>query len=209
MQVGPYNSTFKILSEPSLAVKTGEPEDLNVDYPQPGSKFTINVGIVVSELLSTAARALEKPIEPSPSIRLLANGAFNKVFLITFPDGIEVIARVPFLEDYSEIRMRSEIATMLFARQRLGLPVPRLFTWCLTADHPVGAPFILMELLPGVPLTENLWFNILSLDNRKLLLGRISELHARLVRSLPFTEVGNLFVRDMEKVQLPRSSPIR
>jgi hypothetical protein len=143
-----------------------------------------------------------KAIEPSPSIRIFANGNFNKVFLITFPDGIKVIARVPFLEDYSEIRMRSEIATMLFARQRLGLPVPRLFTWCLTVDNPVGAPFILMEWLPGVPLSENLWFNILSLDNRKLLLGRISELHACLVRSLSFTEVGNLFVRNMEKVQL-------
>ena len=33
--------------------------------------------------------------------------------------------------------------------------------------------------------------------------GRIiSQLHARLVRSLPFTEVSNLFVRDMEKIQL-------
>ena len=187
------------LIEPSLAVRTEE--DLNVDYPRPGSKFRKNVGIVVSELLSTAARALEKPIEPCPSIRIFAHGGFNKVFLIIFPAGVEVIARIPFPKDYSEIRMRSEIATMLFARQRLGLPAPRLFAWCLTADHPVGAPFILMERLPGVPLSENLWFNTLSPDNRKLLLGRIAESHARLVRSLPFTEVGNLFVSDMEKVQ--------
>jgi aminoglycoside phosphotransferase len=176
-------------------------EDLNVDYPRPGSKFKKNVGIIVPELLHAAAHALEKPISPLPSIRTFAHGGFAKIFLITFADATELIVRAPFPRDYSAPRMRSEVATMLFAREHLGLPAPRLFAWALTPQNAAGAPYLIMERLPGVQISEKMWFTELARRDKKRVLERVAELHARLVKPLPFEEVGNLYLSDIEQVQ--------
>ncbi|KAF8586208.1 hypothetical protein K439DRAFT_1318402, partial [Ramaria rubella] len=111
----------------------------------------------VPELLRAAAHALDSPTSSAPSIRTLAHGGFAKIFLITLSEGVEVVARVPYPRDNSADRMSSEVATMLFAREHLGMPVPRLLAWAIIPQNPVGAPYLLIERMPGVQISETMW----------------------------------------------------
>ncbi len=42
------------------------------------------------------------------------------------------------------------MATMQFIRERSDLTVPRVFAYALDENNPVGAAYILMEVLPGI-----------------------------------------------------------
>lgn len=93
-------------------------------------------------------RALKSP--GFPQVKLLAAAGPNKVFLFTFDDGAEAIARSPFPSNYHRSHMIVEISTMLFVRQFYNFPTPRLYAWSVEqgSASPVGASFLLMERLP-------------------------------------------------------------
>ncbi|THH04675.1 hypothetical protein EW146_g10118 [Bondarzewia mesenterica] len=82
-------------------------------------------------------------------------GGYNSVFLLTFDDGTEVIARIPHsrarIPSQSGVppKMSSVVATMTFARYYCGIPCPRVLAWNSSGDNPVGAPYILMEKAEG------------------------------------------------------------
>jgi aminoglycoside phosphotransferase (APT) family kinase protein len=74
------------------------------------------------------------------------------VRLLQFADKTRWAARVHITRSgylSTKSRLQSEIATMLFIKENSDLPVAEVFAYELDEDNPVGAPFILMELLPG------------------------------------------------------------
>ncbi|THH32404.1 hypothetical protein EUX98_g1750 [Antrodiella citrinella] len=80
----------------------------------------------------------------------------NRVFLLTFDNGKEAIARLPTpIAGPPGLVTASEVATMDFLR-RLRVPVPRILAWNSTSEtSDVGAEYIIMEKAEGREATEN------------------------------------------------------
>ncbi|KJX97384.1 phosphotransferase enzyme family protein [Zymoseptoria brevis] len=90
----------------------------------------------------------------------LSEGSFNKAFVLTMDDGKEIIAKIPNPNaGYEHFTTASEVATMDYARNILGVPVPQVYAWNSSADNPVGAEYILMEKCPGIEL-HKVWDTI-------------------------------------------------
>lgn len=105
----------------------------------------------ITELQHKAAETVNRPY--CSQIIKMADGGFNKVFLLTMDDGSEVVARIPTpIAGPRGLTTASEVATMRFLRETLHIPVPRVLTYSPTSDNPVGAEYILMKRLRGEAL---------------------------------------------------------
>lgn len=129
------------------------------------------------------------------SVRVFAQGSFNKLFLIESIDK-EYIVRIPWPDHRSEERLLSEVGTMIFVREHRNIPVPHVFAWASTSDNPTGAPYIIMEKLSGTHRSAQGWFTGSSWDERLRFLDELARIHAELVRPLPFSEIGNIYLKD-------------
>ncbi|KAF8555594.1 hypothetical protein OG21DRAFT_1410660, partial [Imleria badia] len=88
-----------------------------------------------------------------------AEGNFNKIFLLlTFDNGVKLIAKIPCpLVAPRRLCTASEVATMDYARNILGLPVPHILGWSSDADaSEVRTEYILMEIVQGVELHKRM-----------------------------------------------------
>ena len=78
-------------------------------------------------------------------------GLNNVVRLLQFPDSSTVwVVRIPLNDsDTTCHRLQAEIDAMHLIAEKTDVRLPRIFDYELTANNPVGVPFILMEFLPG------------------------------------------------------------
>ena len=86
----------------------------------------------------------------------LPEGSYSKAFLMTLDNQQEVVARLPTPHaGPAHLVTASEVATMEFARKRLGFPVPRVLSWSSAqTSNLVGAEFIIMEKAPGIEVSK-------------------------------------------------------
>ncbi|KAF1837384.1 hypothetical protein BDW02DRAFT_586650 [Decorospora gaudefroyi] len=110
----------------------------------------------VNELARCAAEAVGA--KSCISVAKYPDGMYNKSMLFTMDDGCRVVAKVPNPNaGLPHFTTASEVATMDFARNVLGTPVPNVLAWCSRAEeNPVGAEYIIMERVPGIEL-EQVW----------------------------------------------------
>ncbi|KAF1953419.1 hypothetical protein CC80DRAFT_569370 [Byssothecium circinans] len=93
-------------------------------------------------------------------VEKLPSGNFSKVFLISMDDGRELIAKLPNPNaGRPHFTTASEVATMDYVRNVLGIPAPQVYSWSSSTDNPVGAEYILMERSGGVELGK-IWHDI-------------------------------------------------
>ncbi|KAJ7284720.1 hypothetical protein C8J57DRAFT_1670336 [Mycena rebaudengoi] len=64
--------------------------------------------------------------------KFLAEGTSTRLFDRRLDNGAELIAKLPFVV---HLTTASEVATMMFAREILEVPVPRVYTWCSRAEE--------------------------------------------------------------------------
>ncbi|KAF1960787.1 phosphotransferase enzyme family protein [Byssothecium circinans] len=126
------------------------------------------------------------------SIKKYPDGMFNKAFLMSMDDGREVVAKVPNPNaGVPHFTTASEVATMDFARKVLGTPAPRVYSWNSQAkSHPVGAEFIIMEKIEGVPLSQ-VWDTMLLPQKLQVLLA-MTRLQNQWL-SVSFSHYGSLY----------------
>ncbi|KIM35912.1 hypothetical protein M413DRAFT_44592, partial [Hebeloma cylindrosporum] len=81
-------------------------------------------------------------------------GSMNRVFSLSFDNGIEFIAKIPFyIAGPKHFCTVSEVATLDYLRTELGIPVPTVRAWCSRAESTaVGAEYIMYDKIPGLPL---------------------------------------------------------
>ncbi|XPS68903.1 hypothetical protein M3J09_001183 [Ascochyta lentis] len=110
----------------------------------------------VNELARCAAEAVGA--KTCVNISKYPDGMYNKSMLLTMDNGSRVVAKVPNPNaGLPHFTTASEVATMDFARNVLGNPVPKILAWCSQAhESPVGAEYIIMERVPGIEL-EHIW----------------------------------------------------
>ncbi|KAI3120539.1 hypothetical protein CBS147326_9423 [Penicillium roqueforti] len=115
-------------------------------------------------------------------------------------DGQEIIAKVPNPNaGVPHFTTASEVATMDFASKILDTPAPRVYTWNSQAkSHPVGAEFIIMDKIKGVPLSQ-VW-STMKLPQKLQVLLAMTRLQKQWL-SVTFSHYGSLYYT--EDVQPP------
>lgn len=154
-----------------------------------------------TELQRIAGEAVQQ--EYCPDIAKLAEGGFNKVFLLRAKNGREVIARIPTpIAGPPHYTTASEVATMDFLRDVLKLPVPEVLEYSASSDNPVGAEYILMECVEGESLSSR-WLS-LTTDEVKDIMEQIADME-RKIFDFHFPAYGSLYhKKDLDgETQIP------
>jgi hypothetical protein len=128
----------------------------------------------------------------------LAEGGFNRTFLITMHDGFEMVARIPYPVTVPKFyAIASEVATMRFLRSS-GLPVPEVYDYSPSSDNAAKTEYIFMEFMRGTKLSD-VWLELEEPDIVSVL-RQLVQLESRMM-SIPFPAGGSLYyTNDLEKV---------
>ena len=134
-------------------------------------------------------------------------GSYNKVFALKFDNGVEAIARIPTaLAGAPFFATASEVATLTFAREVLGIPAPRVFAWSANATaNPVGTEYIIMEKMSGVESLHR-WTHIAKGPEVFPLLNGVFDIE-RSFEGAPFSQIGSLYFKDDVRADL-RDRPL-
>ncbi|KAK4035260.1 phosphotransferase enzyme family-domain-containing protein [Parachaetomium inaequale] len=141
----------------------------------------------------TAASSLNLATAPC-DIEFLAQDAFNKVYVVTFPEKEkEVITRVTLPVD-PKWKTLSEVATLQWIRDNTSLPVPEVISY--QADRrasAVGFEWILMSKMPGRSLGDR-WKDVV-LSAKEEIARRLAVFCSDTFRA-QLRGIGNLFLDD-------------
>ncbi|CAD6444631.1 e0f26d8e-30fa-4e00-934e-4dc87380c179 [Sclerotinia trifoliorum] len=151
----------------------------------------------VNEMARIAAKAVGEKL--CVSIEKYPNDMYNKAMLLKMDNGTQVVAKVPKPSaGRPHFTTASEVATMDFARNVLGAPVPKVFAWSSTAqENPVGAEYIIMEKVPGIEL-EHVWPSM-GIEDRFTLVKAITGFQ-KAWASVSFKKFGGLYyAKDLEE----------
>jgi hypothetical protein len=134
-------------------------------------------------------------------------GSYNKVFALNFDNGVEAIARLPTaLAGAPFFTTASEVATMEFVREVLGICAPRVFAWSANATaNTVGTEYIIMERMSGVE-SHHRWAQIAKAPEVFPLLDGVFGIERNFERP-PFSQIGSLYFRDDVRADL-RDRPL-
>lgn len=133
----------------------------------------------VQELKSLATASVSRELKNIVSFKKLAEGGFNRTFLVSMQDGLEMIARIPYLTtEPRQLLVASEVATMDYLRSR-GVPILTIFGYSATANNPAGTEYIFMEVTAGTNL-GNIWYQ-LGEAARTTVVRRLVELESQLL----------------------------
>ncbi|PLN86244.1 protein kinase-like protein [Aspergillus taichungensis] len=146
----------------------------------------------IPALKNAIAASINRPPTSITSLSKLSEGGFNRIIQATFNDGKSVLARLPYPSTQpAHYTVSSEAATLAYLRQQ-GFPTPEVHAWCPDRENPVGAEYIIMEKMDGVPLGE-VWFSMTPKEMQKVMM-QVVEWEARLFR-LEFPACGSIYYR--------------
>ena len=138
----------------------------------------------IPPLLEITANACNRQTTDITSFTKLSEGGFNRIFQLTFSDGKCVLARLPYPTTMPRYyTVASEAATLDFLRGH-GIRTPEVYVYCSRAGeggdgNPVGAEYIIMEKLDGIPLGE-VWYTMTP-DEQFKVMRQVVELEARIM----------------------------
>ncbi|KAF4230875.1 hypothetical protein CNMCM8980_005656 [Aspergillus fumigatiaffinis] len=131
-------------------------------------------------------------------------GQYNKALVLTMSTGQEIVARLPNPNAGPTFyTTASEVATRQFLRDRLGVPIPRIYAWSADESNAVGAEYILEEKAIGQPL-GSLW-DKLPLSSRLHIVEQIVDIEKKLA-SITFLSHGCIYYQSDLESRQPRPS---
>ncbi|KAL5499239.1 hypothetical protein ACEPAH_1757 [Sanghuangporus vaninii] len=152
----------------------------------------------VDGLCRLAAQSVDRSSDDVVDLEKLAEGGFNRTFLITMRDGFQMVARIPYpvmVPKYFAVA--SEVATMTFLRSS-GLPIPQVYGYSPESDNMAETEYIFMEFLRGTKLAD-IWFELKE-EEIISLFRQLAELESRMM-TIAFPAGGSLYYsQDLEKV---------
>ena len=108
----------------------------------------------VDELCRLAAQSVRRSPQDILAFAKLAEGGFNRTFLITMLDGFQMVARIPYPATVPKYyAVASEVATMAFLRSS-GLPIPEVYGYSPASDNAAKTEYIFMEFMRGTKLSD-------------------------------------------------------
>ncbi|KAG6864836.1 hypothetical protein C0991_006860 [Blastosporella zonata] len=130
---------------------------------------------------------------------------YTKIFSLVLDNGKKVVARLPTpLSGPKRLVTASQVATSEFARQRMGLPVPKTLVWSADAQETdVGAEFIIEEDLSGIELSVHPWVN-LPLQGKLGVTRELWNIEKKMLDN-PLPAYGSIFFReDVESLDIEK-----
>lgn len=136
-------------------------------------------------------------------VKRLAQGSSHELFVLFFgsPDAPIDLDHVPaqpnnewscvarLAHQRSMEKLTSELETMFYVRSRTTIPVPEVYLYDFDPKNTVGAPFILMQRMPGCPLCK-IWAG-LSIRYKEAVLTQVAGVLAKL-SLVTFDKIGCL-----------------
>ena len=161
----------------------------------------------VEGLRRLAAQSVGRSPADVVNLSKLAEGGFNRTFLITLRDDFQVVARIPYPVTVPKYyAVASEVATMEFLHSS-GLPVPQIYGYSPTSDNAAKTEYIFMEFMRGTKLSD-VWLELGESDMVSIL-RQLAQLESQMM-SISFPAGGSLYyAHDLEKVAGRATIPLK
>lgn len=142
------------------------------------------------------------------AISLLGRGSYNTVYKLTFSDAFCCAVSVPNADEeyFDPSTKQSEIATMLFVKESglyPDIPIPHVYIWDLTFTNPAGAPYVVLDYICGILLSEGQseltglqGLDAMSPQDQLSVVKCLAKLQASLSKPVPFAKIGSLTRND-------------
>ncbi|KAH6888870.1 kinase-like domain-containing protein [Coprinopsis sp. MPI-PUGE-AT-0042] len=152
----------------------------------------------VDALCRLAAESVNRPPSSIISFTKLAEGGFNRTFLVTFQDDFKMVARIPYpITAPKYFAIASEVATMEYLGS-FGMPVPEVYGYSPGEENHAGTSYIFMEYVQGSSLID-VWKGLKDEEVADVV-RQVTQLEGRMMR-MSFPAGGSLyFGEDLEKV---------
>ncbi|QRV90377.1 phosphotransferase enzyme family protein [Ceratobasidium sp. AG-Ba] len=107
------------------------------------------------------------------SLSKIAQGGYHKVYDIYGSDG-ELLNKVTRVASpaFPRDKLESEVATLKYVLYFTKVPVPKVYYWNSDAANPVGAEYMIMEKVHGVPASK-IWDD-LHMDKKRTVVSDIA-----------------------------------
>ncbi|KAL5523379.1 hypothetical protein ACEPAF_1646 [Sanghuangporus sanghuang] len=161
----------------------------------------------VEGLRRLAAQSVGRSPADVVNLSKLAEGGFNRTFLITLRDDFQMVARIPYPSTVPKYyAVASEVATMEFLRSS-GLPVPQVYGYSPASDNAANTEYIFMEFMRGTKLSD-VWLELGEWDIVSIL-RQLVQLESQMM-SISFPAGGSLYyTHDLEKVAGRAAIPLK
>ncbi|KAL5522368.1 hypothetical protein ACEPAG_8384 [Sanghuangporus baumii] len=161
----------------------------------------------VEELCRLAAQSVSRSPADIINLSKLAEGGFNRTFLITMRDDFQMVARILYPATVPKYyAVASEVATMEFLRSS-GLPVPQVYGYSPASDNAAKTEYIFMEFMRGTKLSD-VWLELEESDIVSIL-HQLVQLESQMM-SISFPAGGSLYyTHDLEKVAGRAAIPLK
>ncbi|KAL7273106.1 hypothetical protein RUND412_004065 [Rhizina undulata] len=170
------------------------PRDLRYDISRLQRSDWVNLDALVSCAVSKLGK------EKCVGISELGRGSHNSLYKLEFSDSSSCAASISNAppQFFSERCKLSEIATMqyIYSSPLYNIPIPRILAWDLSFKNPVGAPYILREVVPGKNMAEEGRFYRLSAEEKMKIIQELAFVQAELSKPSEFNKIGSIYRRD-------------
>lgn len=162
----------------------------------------------IPALLEITASACNRHTTDITSFTKLSEGGFNRIFQTIFSDGKCVLARLPYPSTMPRhYTVASEAATLDFLRGQ-GIRTPEVYSYCSRTGedgdaNSVGAEYIIMEKLDGIPLGE-VWYTMTPEEQYKVM-RQVVELETKIM-GLHLPAFGSIYYQ--RDLSTERSVPL-
>lgn len=152
----------------------------------------------VSGLCRLAAESVGRSPGDVANFVKLAEGGFNRTYLITMRDGFRMVARIPYpVTVPKNLAVASEVATIDFLRSS-GLPVPEVYGHSPSSHNAAETEYIFMQFVEGTKLSD-MW-NDLGEAEIDSVMRQLVQLEAKML-SIDFPAGGSLYYQeDLKKL---------
>lgn len=146
----------------------------------------------LDDIVQVCRTALSIAPEDVCTVAFLAQGAFNKVYIVETPQGRSVM-RVSLPVDPGH-KTRGEVTTLRWIRRITNVPVPKVIAFDDSQNNAIGFEWILMELMPGISAYKR--WRKMSMPTKIWIVEQIADFQSQLFRrsleDAKFRSVGTL-----------------
>jgi hypothetical protein len=155
----------------------------------------------IDGLRQLAAQSVNRSSDDIVDLKKLAEGWYDRTFLITMLGGFQMVARIPcpiMIPKYFSVA--SEVATMDLLRSS-GLPIPKVYGYSPVADNAAETEYIFMEFIEGTSLSDT-WFDLEEEDIISVS-RQVAKLESKMM-SIAFPAGGSVYyTKDLEVARRP------
>lgn len=142
----------------------------------------------IEAIQATCRRVLQLDASDDCSVSFMAEGAFNKVYLVEDNCERRWAFRVSLPVD-PHLKVAGEAATLCWLERHSDIPAPKVIDFDASRDNEIGYEWILMDLMPGTSAYRR--WRKMTMEAKKTLVEKIAEYQAQLFNS-EFRTIGTL-----------------